>query len=99
MAKEFQKTFSSRLEEFENTLLFNTNSSIHIEMPEEVKIWNQKASKIQSHFDFAIPNYILDEIIEHEDSVCKDNLYYLINCAVINNRITLENAKKIREIY
>ena len=99
MTKEFKKTFSSRLEEFEDTLLFNTNSSIHIEMPEEVKIWKQKASKIQSHFDFTIPNYILDEIIEHEDSVCKDNLYYLINCAVINNRITLENAKKIREIY
>ena len=56
MAKEFQKTFSSRLEEFENTLLFNTNSSIHIEMPEEVKVWNQKASKIQSHFDFILSN-------------------------------------------
>ena len=99
MTKEFKKTFSSRLEEFEDTLLFNTNSSIHIEMPEEVKIWKQKASKIQSRFDFAIPNYILDEIIEHEDSTCKDNLYYLINCAVMNNRITLENARKIREVY
>lgn len=99
MTKEFKKTFSSRLEEFEDTLLFNTNSSIHIEMPEEVKIWKQKASKIQSRFDFAIPNYILDEIIEHEDSTCKDNLYYLINCAVMNNRISLENAKRIREIY
>ena len=68
-------------------------------MPEEVKIWKQKASKIQSHFDFAIPNYILDEIIEHEDSIFKDNLYYLINCAVMNNRITPANARKIREIY
>lgn len=99
MIKELQKTISSRLEEFEDTLLFNTNSSIPIEMPEEVKIWNQKASKIQSYFDFAIPNYILDEIIEHENSAYKDNLYYLINCAVINNRITLENAKRLREIY
>lgn len=99
MTKEFKKTFSSRLEELEDTLLFNINSSIRLEMPEEVKIWKQKASKIQSHFDFAIPNYILDEIIEQENNTCKDNLYYLINCAVMNNRITLENAKKIREVY
>jgi hypothetical protein len=99
MTKEFKKIFSSRLEEFEDTLLFNTNSSIYIEIPDEVKIWNKKASEIQSHFDFSIPNYILDEIIEHEDSTYKDNLYYLINCAVMNSRITLENAKKIRELY
>ncbi|MCI9087357.1 MAG: hypothetical protein HFJ32_02210 [Clostridia bacterium] len=99
MTKELKKIFSSRLEELEDTLLFNIDLSIRIEMPIEAKIWKEKASKIQSHFDFAIPNYILDEIIEHENNSYKDNLYCLINCAVMNNRITLENARKIREIY
>lgn len=88
-----------RLEEFDDTLFFYTTSPIPVEIPNEVKIWHQKANHIQSLFDFAIPNYILDEIIEQENSTCKDNLYYLINCAVMNNRITLENAKKIREVY
>lgn len=80
-------------------MFFNTTSSVKVEVPNEVKIWNEKASNIQSRFDFAIPNYILDEIIEQENNICKDNLYFLINCAVMNNRITLENAKKIREVY
>lgn len=88
-----------RLEEFDNTLFFYATSPMSIEIPNEVKIWQQKASEIQSRFDFVIPNYILDEIIEHENSNYKDNLYYLINCAVMNNRITIENAKKIREVY
>jgi len=99
MMKEYEKPFFSRLEEFDNTMLFSSTSSVLIEVPAEVKIWNKKACEIQSHFDFAIPNYILDEIIELEDSTYKDNLYFLINCAVMNSRITLENARKIREVY
>lgn len=98
MIKEFEKS-SSRLDEFDNFMFFNKNLSTLAKVPEEIKIWHQKANRIQACFDFTIPNYILDEIIELENSSCKDNLYYLINCAVLNNRITLENAKKIREIY
>ena len=97
--KKSKKLFFSRLEEFEDTMFFNTNPSIHVKVPDEVKIWNKKAVEIQSRFDFAIPNYILDEIIEHENNSYKDNLYCLINCAVMNNSITSENAKKIREVY
>lgn len=98
MMKNYEISSSSRLEEFDDTM-FNTPSSVEVEVPDEVKIWNKKASEIQSRFDFAIPNYILDEIIEQENSSYKENLYYLINCAVMNNRITIENAKKIREVY
>lgn len=89
----------NRLEEFEDAMFFNTTPSFQVKVPDEVKSWNKKASEIQARFDFAIPNYILDEIIEQGDSTYKDNLYYLINCAVMNNRITIENAKKIREVY
>jgi len=97
--KKSEKLFFSRLEEFDNALLFSSTSSIQVEVPNEVKIWNKKANEIQAHFNFAIPNYILDEIIEHENNSYKDNLYCLINCAVMNSSITPENAKKIREIY
>lgn len=89
----------NRLEEFEDAMFFNITPSVQVKVPDEVKSWNKKASEIQARFDFVIPNYILDEIIEQEDSAYKDNLYYLINCAVMNNRITIENAKKIREVY
>lgn len=86
--------------------LFKRTSTNHnmfedevIDLQNEIKNWNLKASEIQSNFDFIIPNYILDEIIEQQYCHNKDNLYALINCAVINGNITLENAKKIKEIY
>ena len=99
MKKKVEKAVCSRLEEIENDIIFSTIESPIIDLPDDIKIWNQKANEVQAHFDFAIPNYILDEIIEQENSSCKNNLYCLINCAVMNNRITLENAKKIRELY
>ncbi len=70
-----------------------------VDLQNQIDEWNKKATKIQLQFDFTIPNYILDEIIEQENNKCKDNLYYLINCAVLNNSLTEENAKKLREIY
>lgn len=99
MIKKFERSCSLPLEDFDDAMFFSTTSSVQVKIPDEVKSWNKKASEIQSHFDFVIPNYILDEIIELENSTYKDNLYCLINCAVMNSRITLENAKKIREVY
>ena len=65
----------------------------------KISEWNEKSLKIQSQFDFVLPNYIIDEIIENE--VKKDylNLHYLINCAVINGRITEKNGKLLKKIY
>ena len=35
---------------------------------EKVLIWNAKADKIREQFDFFIPNYLIDEIIEKEET-------------------------------
>ena len=61
--------------------------------------WNQKAKKIQSKLNFTLPNYLIDEIIDNENTKNYLNLHSLINCAVINGRITKENAKLIKELY
>jgi len=61
--------------------------------------WNQKAKKIQSQLNFTLPNYLIDEIIDNENTKNYLNLHSLVNCAVINGRITKENAKLIKELY
>lgn len=61
--------------------------------------WNQKAKEIQSKFDFILPNYIIDEIIENEEKKTYFNLYCLINCAVINGTISQNNEKRLKEVY
>lgn len=61
--------------------------------------WNQKAKEIQSKFDFILPNYIIDEIIENEQKKTYFNLYCLINCAVINGTISESNKKILKQIY
>lgn len=70
-----------------------------IELQDKLSEWRQKATNIQSQFSFILPNYIISEIIENE--VKKDylNLYYLINCAVINGRISEDEGKKIKQVY
>ncbi len=86
---------------FKKSYNLSANQPDIIDLQNQIENWNKKAKQIQLQFDFTIPNYILDEIIEQEDNKCngKDNLYYLINCAVLNNSLSKENAKKLREIY
>ncbi len=61
--------------------------------------WNQKAIKIQRKFDFILPNYIIDEIVENEEKKDYCNLNYLVNCAVVNGKISENNGKIIKRIY
>ena len=61
--------------------------------------WNQKAKQIQSKLNFTLPNYLIDEIIDNEFTKNYFNLHTLVNCAVINGRITKEDAKVIKEMY
>lgn len=69
------------------------------EIQSTINNWNKKFKKIQSNFSFKLPNYIVDEIIDNEDSNDFSNLHYLINCAVINGRITENHGKMIKQAY
>lgn len=68
-------------------------------MQNKIRIWRKKAKNIQANFAFDLPNYIIDEIIEKENCNDYENLYCLINCAVLNGRISRENADKIKHVY
>ncbi len=55
--------------------------------------------KIQNRFNFKIPVYVLDEIVESNDRVIKDNLNAIINLARVNDRISLKEAEILKEHY
>ena len=77
----------------------NTTKSESIRLQQDLSTRNEKANKIQSNFNFHIPDYIIDEIIESEESKSFVNLHYLINCALLNKRISENNAKMIKQVY
>lgn len=67
-------------------------------------IWNEihrryrLAEKIENELGFKIPMYVTEEIIKKDSNNSKINkLDYLINLAIMNNRLTEDDAKKIRE--
>ena len=93
------KTILSFLEYSEQIKDFNQNKENFKSLQNEISYWNQKAMKIQSKFDFVLPNYIIDEIVECEEKNDFYNLHYLINCAVVNGKISADNGKKIKQIY
>ena len=59
----------------------------------EIEIWNKEfeelKEKLENYFKFEIANYIVSDILECEtyNHVC-----LMINLAVVNNRISLENS-------
>ena len=68
-------------------------------LQQDLASWDEKAKKIQSKFNFTIPDYIIDEIIQIETSKSFVNLHYLINCALVNKRISENNANLLKQIY
>lgn len=55
--------------------------------------------KIQDNFDFKVPVYILDEIIEAEEMYNVENINVLINLAKTNNRISEEDAMILKNEF
>lgn len=86
----FEKTIKSNLSNTKQNLL---------ELKKQIEIWNKKANTIQSQFDFIIPNYIIDEIINNEYSKNYSNLHFLINAAVINNKLTKSDGNILKKFY
>ena len=57
-------------------------------------------SKLEQHFEFEIPTYIILDIVEHEDY---EHFCLMINLAFVNNRLSEEQgqllANEIKEMY
>ena len=63
----------------------------------EIMEWTDKASNIQSKFNFTLPDYILDEIIENDKS--KNYINKAPQNVVKNDRLQLSKEKeKLNEI-
>lgn len=71
-----------------------------IALQKEIERRKVLREKIQSNFDFEIPTYVLEDIIDEEyfGHIC-----LMINMATNNNRISKENSielkEKLKEIY
>ncbi|MBQ3415627.1 MAG: hypothetical protein IJH39_09875 [Clostridia bacterium] len=68
-------------------------------LKEQLYKWNKKSIEIQNKFNFILPKYIIDEIIEKEDTNDFSNLNYLINCAVVNGRLSKDNGALLKKVY
>ena len=81
---------------------YKQNTISHLEltrMQNKINEWEQKSNELQEKFNFPLPDYIVDEILESEKNKNFVNLHYLINCAVINNRMTEKNAIILKQTY
>ncbi len=81
---------------------YNQISEIQIKtknLQNELDSFNKEKEIIQSKFDFIIPDYLIDEIIESNRSKFYVNLRHLINCAIINGRISKENGTILKMFY
>ena len=77
-----------------------------LDITEKNKILNEyieylakERKKIQDRYKFAIPIYILDEIIESYNKHREDNINVLINLARMNGRITIEQASELKKEF
>lgn len=91
----FKKLFSTlvytdNLENSQNDL---------IKLQNDISNWERKAEIIQSKFNFRLPDYIIDEIIKNDTSKNYINLHYLINCALVNDKISENDANLLKQVY
>ena len=52
--------------------------------------------QIQDEFDFVIPDYILQEIVQKEKRYIKENINALINLAKLNKRLSINQARILK---
>lgn len=68
-------------------------------LKQKIELLERERKKIQDNFEFKIPKYVLDEIIESKGRILKDNLNAIINLAKVNDRLTLEEADILKKQY
>ena len=68
------------------------------EIIKEIEIWNKESEelkeKLESYFNFEIADYIVSDILECENY---NHVCLMINLAVVNNRISLENSITLKK--
>lgn len=80
----------------------NEEKSKLIILQKKIEKRNNLREKIYNifNFDFEIPDYVVDDIIDNEDF---NHICLMINMSVVNERISKENSKilkeRIKEIY
>lgn len=77
-------------------------SKIQIEtknLQNKLDAFNKEKEIIQNQFNFIIPDYLIDEIIESNTTKIYLNLNYLINCAIINGTLSKENGLILKQAY
>lgn len=68
-----------------------------IEMQNIIDERQRKSEKLQSKFNFKIPNYVIEELIK--DNKNYDILNSMIGIAVVNGRLSREQAQILRKLY
>lgn len=68
-------------------------------LQERLNYITTQGREIQKKFEFIIPNYVLEEIVDTQSKHQKTNLSAIINLAKINKRLTEEQANKLKEAY
>lgn len=68
-------------------------------LQKEINLFKEKKSILQKKFNFIIPDYIVDEIIESDKNNLYINLNLLINCAIMNGQISNENGDLLKKAY
>ena len=63
-------------------------------LKEEIERRNILKNKVQSYFEFEVPDYVIDDIISEE---YYEHICLIINVAVLNKKITEKNAQILKE--
>lgn len=85
-------------------ITINNDEELKVERTLELKKQNEEIKllkqKLEQHFKFEIIDYIVADIVEHEDY---NHFCLMVNLATVNERISEENATRlkaeIKEMY
>lgn len=68
-------------------------------LKEYIEYQTEERKKVQDRYEFDIPIYILDEIIESYNKHREENINVLINMAKINGRLDEQQAKMLKNEF
>jgi hypothetical protein len=66
----------------------------NLQLEKRIKEMKLLKEKLEKHFNFEIPDYIIDDILDYEKY---HHICLIINLAVVSNRLSEENGKILKE--